>query len=61
MIGCLGGLGRSFRRWMMTRGARSLVFLGRSDCINLVARALVDRLRNSGAQFTVVEGAGRTQ
>ncbi|KAL4957399.1 hypothetical protein BDW69DRAFT_200981 [Aspergillus filifer] len=30
LVGCLGGLGRSLSRWMMARGARRFVFLGRS-------------------------------
>ncbi|THW50357.1 ketoacyl-synt-domain-containing protein [Aureobasidium pullulans] len=30
LIGCLGGLGRSLVRWMISRGARNFVFLSRS-------------------------------
>lgn len=40
----LGDLGRSFARWMASRGARSLVLLSRSDPISRAARALVSEL-----------------
>ncbi|KAJ0418285.1 hypothetical protein BJY00DRAFT_288259 [Aspergillus carlsbadensis] len=56
LIGCLGGLGRSLSRWMMARGARRFVFLGRSGCDKPSAAELVNRLRESGAQVEVVRG-----
>ncbi|KAI1377698.1 polyketide synthase-like protein [Hypoxylon crocopeplum] len=56
LVGCLGGLGRSLSRWMMIRGARKFVFLGRSGCDKPTAQQLVSRLRNSGASVTVVRG-----
>lgn len=56
LVGCLGGLGRSLSRWMMLRGARNFVFLGRSGCRKPEARRLVSRLRNAGATVTVVQG-----
>jgi NAD(P)-dependent dehydrogenase (short-subunit alcohol dehydrogenase family) len=56
LIGCLGGLGRSLSRWMMARGARRFVFLGRSGCDKPSAAQLVNRLRESEAQVEVVWG-----
>ncbi|KAI3325957.1 hypothetical protein HD806DRAFT_520675 [Xylariaceae sp. AK1471] len=56
MIGCLGGLGRTISRWMVQRGAKKFVFLGRSGTAKPAAKALVDDLEASGAQCTVVKG-----
>lgn len=56
LAGCLGGLGRSLSRWMVARGARNFVFLGRSGCDKPSAQQLVSRLRSSGANVTVVRG-----
>ena len=56
LVGCLGGLGRSLGRWMMARGARHFVFLGRSDCDKSSARQLVSRLQKAGASVDVVRG-----
>lgn len=56
MIGCLGGLGRSISKWMISQGARSLVFLGRSGLEKPAARMLVDDLVQRGAHVEVVQG-----
>ncbi|RYP08079.1 hypothetical protein DL764_002119 [Monosporascus ibericus] len=56
MIGCLGGLGRSVSKWMMDRGARNFVFLGRSGLDKAPARHLVEDLEASGASCAVVRG-----
>lgn len=56
LIGCLGGLGRSLSRWMMGRGARRFVFLGRSGTDKPSARELVFRLESAGATVGVVRG-----
>ncbi|KAL6855655.1 polyketide synthase [Trichoderma novae-zelandiae] len=56
LVGCLGGLGRSLSRWMMSRGARKFCFLGRSGCDKPSAAELVKRLRDAGANVTVVRG-----
>ena len=56
LVGCLGGLGRALAKWMMARGARKLVFLGRSGIDRPEARALVTDLEGAGAQVTVVRG-----
>ncbi|KAL4912943.1 polyketide synthase [Aspergillus aurantiobrunneus] len=56
MIGCLGGLGRSITRWMMTRGAKRFVFLGRSGTDRPSAQRLVEDLASSGVHCAVVRG-----
>ena len=56
MIGCLGGLGRSISKWMMSRGARNFVFLGRSGRDKAPAGRLIDDLESSGASCKVVRG-----
>lgn len=56
LVGCLGGLGRSLSRWMMARGARHFVFLGRSGCDKPSAQQLVSRLQKAGAGVGVVRG-----
>lgn len=56
LVGCLGGLGRSLARWMVGRGARNLVFLGRSGCDKPSARDLVSDLETSGVRVRVVRG-----
>ncbi|KAF5620208.1 polyketide synthase [Fusarium sp. NRRL 52700] len=56
LVGCLGGLGRSLSRWMMTRGARRFVFLGRSGADRPSARQLISRLEQAGAAVKVVRG-----
>lgn len=56
MVGCLGGLGRTFSRWMLSRGARKFAFLGRSGIDKPAARSLVADLEASGAVCEVVRG-----
>lgn len=56
LIGCLGGLGRSLSKWMMARGARKFVFLGRSGTDKDTARRLIEDLENNGADCKVVRG-----
>ena len=56
MVGCLGGLGRRLSKWMMDRGARHFVFLGRSGLDKAAARNLVEDLEASGASCSVVRG-----
>jgi len=56
LIGCLGGLGRSLSRWMMARGARYFVFVGRSGTDRSSAKELVSRLETEGAHVTVTRG-----
>ncbi|KAH7383971.1 polyketide synthase [Pyrenochaeta sp. MPI-SDFR-AT-0127] len=56
LIGCLGGLGRSLSRWMMGRGARRFVFVGRSGADKPSAQELVSRLEAAGATVSIVRG-----
>ena len=54
LVGCLDGLSRSLSRWMMARGARHFVFLGRSGCDKPSAQQLVSRLQKAGAGVDIV-------
>ncbi|QRC99347.1 hypothetical protein JI435_066760, partial [Parastagonospora nodorum SN15] len=44
LVGCLGGLGRSFMSWMMKHGARNFAFLSRSGKDTQQAAILVEDL-----------------
>ncbi|KAI3010796.1 hypothetical protein CBS147346_1561 [Aspergillus niger] len=50
IAGGLGGLGRSFARWMVSRGARQLILLSRSGPSTPTAQALVKDLENLGVR-----------
>ncbi|KAI1362869.1 polyketide synthase [Xylaria arbuscula] len=56
LVGCLGGLGRSLSRWLLSRGAKNFVFMGRSGCDKPAAKDLVSRLQELGATVNVVRG-----
>lgn len=56
LSGCLGGIGRSISKWMIQRGARKLIFLGRSGLDREPARRLVKDLEDAGAHVQVVRG-----
>ncbi|KAJ5356106.1 Acyl transferase/acyl hydrolase/lysophospholipase [Penicillium concentricum] len=56
MVGCLGGLGRSLSKWMISCGARRFIFLGRSGTDKPEAKEIVDDLRAQGAHVTVIRG-----
>jgi acyl transferase domain-containing protein/NADPH:quinone reductase-like Zn-dependent oxidoreductase len=56
MVGCLGGLGRSMSRWMLSRGARKFAFLGRSGAKQASARRLITDLEYQGATCMVFQG-----
>lgn len=60
MVGCLGGLGSSLAKWMMTRGVRRFVFLGRTGADRPKARELISRLEAQNAQCQVVRGDVRS-
>ncbi|KAI0016501.1 lovastatin nonaketide synthase [Xylariomycetidae sp. FL0641] len=53
IAGGLGGLGRSFARWMASRGARNLVLLSRSGAKDGPAQRLVDELTAQGVTVAV--------
>ncbi|PYH96569.1 polyketide synthase [Aspergillus ellipticus CBS 707.79] len=56
MVGCLGGLGRSVSQWMVRRGAKNFIFLGRSGTKKPAARRLVEDLEQQGAHCIVIQG-----
>ncbi|KAI1467743.1 polyketide synthase [Daldinia caldariorum] len=56
LVGCLGGLGRSLSSWLLSRGARNFVFLGRSGDDRPAAKALVSQLQEAGADVSTVRG-----
>ncbi|KAM7211474.1 hypothetical protein V8F06_013126 [Rhypophila decipiens] len=57
IVGGLGGLGRSLSRWMVSRGARNFVFLGRTGCDKPNAEHMVRELRSVlGVRVHVVRG-----
>ena len=56
LIGCLGGLGRSFAKWMIGRGGRKFIFLSRSGAVSQEAREFLAWLQNIGVQATIVKG-----
>ncbi|KAI0146386.1 polyketide synthase [Xylariaceae sp. FL1272] len=49
LVECLGGLGRSLSRWLLSRGAKNFVFLGGSGYDRPAAQDLVARLQATGA------------
>ncbi|ORY63304.1 uncharacterized protein BCR38DRAFT_475285 [Pseudomassariella vexata] len=56
LVGCLGGLGRSFSAWAVSRGARHLIYLSRSGAAGSEAQAFLDELAHNGVDITVVKG-----
>ncbi|KAI0189868.1 reducing type I polyketide synthase 10 [Astrocystis sublimbata] len=56
MIGCLGGLGRTLTRWMVSRGAAKFAFLGRSGLQKSAAKNLIRDLDLLGVESAVVTG-----
>ena len=56
MIGCLGGLGRSLAQWMVQRGARNLIFMGRSGASKPAAKNLVTDITEEGGNVNIVSG-----
>lgn len=56
MSGCLGGIGRSITKWMMTRGAKKFTMIGRSGLDKEPARRLVKELEDAGAEVHVTRG-----
>ncbi|KAM0799448.1 hypothetical protein BDR22DRAFT_933683 [Usnea florida] len=55
MVGCLGGIGRCLSRWMMSRGARNFLFLGRSGTDKLPAKLMVEELLRAGGNVKVAK------
>ena len=56
LSGCLGGIGRSITKWMMTRGAKKFAMIGRTGLDKEPARRLVKDLQDAGASVHVTRG-----
>lgn len=55
LVGCLGGLGRCLSKWMIQRGARHLVFLGRSGASTPAAQEAIEIFCQMGANVKVIK------
>ena len=55
LIGCLGGLGQLFR-WMIERGATSLIFLSRSGMDRAETQAFIFEVQERYIEAVVVRG-----
>ncbi|PQE21953.1 polyketide synthase protein [Rutstroemia sp. NJR-2017a WRK4] len=56
LVGCLGGLGRSFSRWAIQRGARNLIYLSRSGASSTNAKVFLEQIRGHGVNAQVITG-----
>lgn len=54
LAGGLGGFGLQIARWMVSRGAKSLVLSGRSQKVRPEAQAVIADLQSQGARVTVL-------
>jgi NADPH:quinone reductase-like Zn-dependent oxidoreductase/malonyl CoA-acyl carrier protein transacylase len=53
LIGGTGGLGRSMAKWMVSKGAKTIVLLSRSGELRGKAKGQIDDLNNGGANIVV--------
>ena len=53
LVGGTGGLGRSMARWMVAKGARTIVLVSRSGSVTGRVKELVDELEAVGANIVV--------
>ena len=56
LVGCLGGLGQLYSRWMVEMGARSLTFLSRSGSDREDTQCFVSELKSRNVEVQVVKG-----
>lgn len=56
LVGCLGGLGQLYSRWMVDRGARNLTYLSRSGVAKAEIRDFIAEIENRGVIVHVVKG-----
>ncbi|KAL9018352.1 MAG: hypothetical protein Q9185_004321 [Variospora sp. 1 TL-2023] len=56
LVGCLGGLGRHISKWMVSRGARNLVYLSRSSETNGAASAFLTELGREDVSTRICNG-----
>jgi len=53
LAGGLGGIGRSIARWMVSRGAKNLIFLSRSGAASDAAKQAVNDLEDEGCRVHI--------
>lgn len=53
IAGGLGGLGLTVAEWMIEKGAKNLVLMGRSGASSNAAKEAVERMKNNGARVVV--------
>lgn len=53
LVGGTGGLGRSMARWMVAKGARTIVLVSRSGSVTGHVKELVDEVAAVGANIVV--------
>jgi NAD(P)-dependent dehydrogenase (short-subunit alcohol dehydrogenase family) len=53
LIGGTGGLGRSMAKWMLGKGAKTIVLLSRSGAVKGKAKDQIDELNATGANIVV--------
>lgn len=56
LVGCLGGLGQHYSRWMVDRGARNLTYLSRSGDATMEVRNFIAEIENRNVVTHVVKG-----
>lgn len=56
LVGCLGGLGQQFSRWMVDRGARNLTYLSRSGDATTEIRDFISEIQKRNVIAHVVKG-----
>lgn len=56
LVGCLGGLGQHYSRWMVDRGARDLTYLSRSGDATTEVRNFIAEIENRNVVVHVVKG-----
>jgi KR domain len=56
MIGCLGGLGRSLTKWMVSCRARRFIFPSCTATEKSAAKLLVESLYSQGVDVKLVRG-----
>lgn len=53
LAGGLGGIGRSLARWMVSRGARSLIFLSRTGNVIQPVEEMISTVESKGCQIRI--------
>jgi len=55
LAGGLGGLGRSISQWLVTHGAKHLIFISRFGAVSEEARAFIESLHASGVRTAILK------